>query len=113
VGCYREGGAMPAGLALFGDAYLDVGGGVIQQLMGGVGLTGAGRFGDDDNMDDFGVHFDGKDDYATISGVDSGYAADGTLPGMLTQGGQGGRPAPLASRLYRIPTRFLSNLHGI
>ena len=72
---------MPAGLALFGDAYLDVGGGVIQQLMGGVGLTGAGRFGDDDNMDDFGVHFDGKDDYATISGVDSGYAADGTFQG--------------------------------
>jgi hypothetical protein len=30
-------------------------------------------------------------------------------PGMLTQGG----PAPLASRLHRIPTRFLLNLHGI
>jgi hypothetical protein len=33
--------------------------------------------------------------------------------GMLTQGGQGGHPAPLASRLYRIPTHFLFNLHGI
>ena len=33
--------------------------------------------------------------------------------GMLTQGGQGGRPAPLASRLHRIPTQFLLNLHGI
>ena len=33
--------------------------------------------------------------------------------GMLTQGGQGGRPAPLTSRLYRIPTHFLLNLHGI
>jgi hypothetical protein len=26
------------------------------------------------------------------------------LAGMLTQGGQGGRPAPLASRLHGIPT---------
>jgi hypothetical protein len=33
--------------------------------------------------------------------------------GMLTQGGQGGRPAPLASRLHRIPTHSLLNLHGI
>jgi hypothetical protein len=34
-------------------------------------------------------------------------------PGMLTQGAQGGRPAPLASRLHRIPIHFLLNLHGI
>ena len=34
-------------------------------------------------------------------------------PGMLNQGGQGGRPAPLASRLHRIPAHFLLNLHGI
>jgi hypothetical protein len=34
-------------------------------------------------------------------------------PGMLTQGGQGSRPAPLASRLYRIPTHFPLHLHGI
>ena len=34
-------------------------------------------------------------------------------PGMLTQGGQGGHPAPLASRLYRIHTHFLLSLHGI
>jgi hypothetical protein len=33
--------------------------------------------------------------------------------GMLTQGGQGGRPASLDSRLYRIPTHILLNLHGI
>jgi hypothetical protein len=33
--------------------------------------------------------------------------------GVLTQGGQGGRPAPLASRLHTIPTHFLPNLHGI
>ena len=33
--------------------------------------------------------------------------------GMLTQGGHGGRPAPLAWRSHRIPTRFLLNLHGI
>jgi hypothetical protein len=26
--------------------------------------------------------------------------------GMLTQWGQGGRPAPLAARFYRILTRF-------
>ena len=37
----------------------------------------------------------------------------GFKPGMLTQGGQGGRPAPLTSRLYRSPTHFLLNLHGI
>ena len=34
-------------------------------------------------------------------------------PGLLTQGRQGGHPAPLASRLHRVPTHFLSNLHGI
>ena len=34
-------------------------------------------------------------------------------PWMLTQGGQGGHPPPLASRLYRIPTHFLLSLHGI
>jgi hypothetical protein len=28
-------------------------------------------------------------------------------------GGQGGHAAPLASRLHRIPTHFLLNLHGI
>ena len=33
--------------------------------------------------------------------------------GMLTHGGQRGHPAPLASRLHRIPTHFLLNLHGI
>ena len=33
--------------------------------------------------------------------------------GMLTQGDQGGRRAPLASRLHRIPTHFRLNLHGI
>ena len=32
---------------------------------------------------------------------------------MLTQGGQGGRPAPLASRLHTIPTHFLLNLHRV
>jgi alpha-N-acetylglucosaminidase len=32
--------------------------------------------------------------------------------GMLTQG-PGGPPGPLASRLYRIPTHFSLNLHGI
>jgi hypothetical protein len=32
--------------------------------------------------------------------------------GMLTQGGQGGRPAPLASRLHRTPTHFPLNFHG-
>ena len=31
---------------------------------------------------------------------------------MLTQGGQGGRPAPLALQFHRIPTHFLLNLHG-
>ena len=34
-------------------------------------------------------------------------------PGLLTQGDQGGRPAPFASRLHRIPTQFLFNLHRI
>ena len=33
--------------------------------------------------------------------------------GLLTQGGQGRCPAPLASRLHRIPTHFLLNSHGI
>ena len=38
---------------------------------------------------------------------------DPSLAGLLTQGGQGGRPAPLASRFHRIPTRFPLNLHAI
>jgi hypothetical protein len=29
------------------------------------------------------------------------------------QGGQGGRLAPLTSRLHSIPTRFSLNLHGV
>ena len=32
---------------------------------------------------------------------------------MLTQGGEGGRPAPLASRLHSNPTHFPLNLHRI
>ena len=36
------------------------------------------------------------------------------LAGMLTQWGPGGgHPAPLASRLHRIPTNFLLSLHGV
>ena len=38
---------------------------------------------------------------------------DGHAPGMLTQGAQGGRPAPSASRMHRIPTHFPLNFHGI
>ena len=34
-------------------------------------------------------------------------------PGMLTQGSQGGRPPPLASRFYRIPTHFALNFREI
>ena len=34
-------------------------------------------------------------------------------PEMLIQGGEGGRPAPLASRLHGIPTHFLLGLHRI
>jgi hypothetical protein len=33
--------------------------------------------------------------------------------GLLTQGSQGGRPAPFACRFYRIPTHFPLNSHGI
>ena len=40
-------------------------------------------------------------------------AEDEYEAGVLTQGGQGGRPAPLTSRLHWIPTHFLLNLHGI
>jgi hypothetical protein len=32
--------------------------------------------------------------------------------GLLTQGGQGGRPAAVAARLHRIRTHFLLDLHG-
>ena len=39
--------------------------------------------------------------------------SDQSQAGMLTQEAHGGRPAPLASRLHRIPTQFLLNLHGI
>ena len=43
-----------------------------------------------------------------VAFIDAGHSA-----GMLTQGGQGGRPAPLASQLQRTTTHFLLNLHGI
>ena len=33
--------------------------------------------------------------------------------GLLTQGGQGGRAAPLAWRSHRIPTHFPLSLHAI
>ena len=33
--------------------------------------------------------------------------------GMLTQGGQGGHPVPLGSRLHSTPTHFLLSLHGV
>jgi hypothetical protein len=40
--------------------------------------------------------------------------SDRAMPGMLTQGGLGGRPAPLASRLHSIiPTHFPLNLPEI
>ena len=38
---------------------------------------------------------------------------DGARPRLLTQGGQGGPPGPLASRLHRAPTHFPLNLRGI
>ena len=50
-------------------------------------------------------------DLAKLIGADA--LAGGFYAGMLTQGGQGGRPAPLASRLRRIPTHSLLNLQGI
>jgi hypothetical protein len=33
--------------------------------------------------------------------------------GCYSSRGQGGPPAPLASRFHRIPTHFLLNLHGL
>ena len=45
---------------------------------------------------------------AVLAGI--GIAPDMRVAGMLTQGG---RPAPLASQLHRIPTHFLLNSHGI
>lgn len=42
--------------------------------------------------------------------------SNGGQRGMLRQGGQGGQgghPTPLASRLDRIPTHFLLNLYEI
>jgi hypothetical protein len=35
------------------------------------------------------------------------------MAGLRAQGGQGGRPAPLASRFRRISARFPLDLHGI
>jgi hypothetical protein len=50
---------------------------------------------------------------ASLGGAWAAHPVLWSHPGLLTQGGQGGRPAPLASRLHRIPTHFLLNLHGI
>jgi hypothetical protein len=36
-----------------------------------------------------------------------------SIAGLLTQGGQGCRAAPLACRSHGIPTHFPLNLHGI
>ena len=80
LGCFREGAMMPAGMALGGNAYFDNGG-------PSTGIYGAGPGiaddevigGSSDTTDNFGIHFDGRGDYATISGVDAGYASDGTF----------------------------------
>ena len=50
-------------------------------------------------------------DFATHTTGDR--LAGWSVPGMLTQGGEGGRPAPLASRFHRVPTHFILNLHGV
>eukprot|EP01050_Picozoa_sp_SAG11_P051249 SAG11_NODE_29028_length_315_cov_0.907407_1_plen_104_part_11 len=65
VGCYRDGGAMPAGLTLVGNAYLDF-------PKPGPNLLAENT---DHSTENFGIHFDGSGDYATISGVDSGDAS--------------------------------------
>jgi alpha-galactosidase len=52
-----------------------------------------------------------------IKKADSGQAVgtfSATVPSRdANSGGQGGRPAPLASRFHRIPTHFILNLHGV
>jgi hypothetical protein len=80
---------MPEGLTLGGDAYLDDSG----RRSSGRWWDGVGEV-DEATYDDFGIHFDGYGDYAQISGVDNGYAADGTFaismwvtkPNCLTSG---------------------------
>jgi hypothetical protein len=75
VGCYRVATSMPAGLTLGGDAYLDDSG---RHAAGDRWWQGVGEA-DEITYDDFGIHFDGYGDYAQISGIDNGYAADGTF----------------------------------
>eukprot|EP01043_Picozoa_sp_COSAG02_P014239 COSAG02_NODE_584_length_19995_cov_3.209439_1_plen_2268_part_10 len=74
VGCFRVATSMPEGLTLGGDAYLDDSG----RRSGDRWWDGVGEV-DETTYDDFGIHFDGYGDYAQISGVDNGYAADGTF----------------------------------
>jgi hypothetical protein len=77
LGCYNDGGGSPKGLTLGGDTYYDNNGG-----LGWSRGPGLAEYADDDTntrTDDFGLHFDGKGDYAMIDGIDSGYASDGTF----------------------------------
>lgn len=69
IGCFRDPTGKPAGLSLGGDAYLDDSG----RHSGTVGM------GDEDTADDFGIHFDGLGDWASISDQNAGAFSDGTF----------------------------------
>lgn len=71
IGCFADGAVLPEGMRLEGDTYFDNGG---RRGPWGPGMAGLGET---PTTMDFGLHFDGADDYATISGVSSGYANDG------------------------------------
>lgn len=49
--------------------------------------------------------------YTVGPGQNQRLGDDEYTAGLLNQGGQGGHPAPLASRFHSIPTHFSLNLH--
>lgn len=83
MGCYRDNGGQPEGLTLFGDAFLDDSGSLLQSGgngAGGMNMIGATMGDELASHDDFGVHFDGDGDFATLQNSrEAGYAHDSSF----------------------------------
>jgi hypothetical protein len=78
-GCFRDTGGKPDGLELYGDAFLDnamSGNPTVRARMAATQEVGEIR--GNGGYDDFGLHFDGEGDFATIRNEQEGnYATDG------------------------------------
>ena len=79
LGCFRDTNLRPAGVSLFGDAFFDDSGATQASDFTTTLITGQQDTSIGGGGDDFGIRFDGQDDWATVTGSDAGYATDGTF----------------------------------